>query len=87
MPLPSLSRSLELGAALIEHDLHGMRESARRLCREAQERPGFDGRVAPITSSHENDLMKAVEWATAAATLRVLAANAKMEEHADAGHR
>lgn len=33
----------------------------------------WDGREYPLGSSHEGDLMKAVEWATALATLRMLA--------------
>lgn len=72
MPIPSRARCLELGATFIENDLHQMRAEAVEAYRVA-ERDGFAQSVRPLTSSHENDLMKAVEWATAAATLRLLA--------------
>lgn len=75
MPIPTRARALELGASFIENDLHAMRRRAREMY-EQQERnagEGFDGKVGPIGTSHEGDLMKAVEWATAAATLRAMA--------------
>lgn len=64
MPIPDRARCLELGAAHIEHELNRMRDLAI-------------GSDLPQTTSHEADLMKAVEWATAAATLRCLALQAK----------
>jgi hypothetical protein len=69
MPIPNRKRALELGASLIENDLHQMRRDAIRL----QEIAGPTNRAQAITTSHEADLMKAVEWATAAATLRLMA--------------
>ena len=76
MPIPSRKRCLELGASFIENDLHAMRKRAQEQY-EHQQRvhgKGWDGREFPLGTSHEGDLMKAVEWATAAATLRSLAA-------------
>lgn len=76
MPIPSRKRALELGAAFIETDLHAMRKRAVEL-HEHQRRvhgDAWDGREFPQGSSAEGDLMKAVEWATAAATLRTMAA-------------
>lgn len=77
MPIPSRARCLELGAAFIETDLHAMRERSIQAYMAASEREGFDGSHRPIGSSHEADLMKAVEWATAVTTLRLLAEQAK----------
>lgn len=73
--LPSRKRCLELGAAFIEHDLHRMRQRSQEMYEQRRTRDGddFDGSVRAQTSSHEGDLMQAVEWATAAATLRALA--------------
>lgn len=79
MPLPSRKRALELGAAFIEEDLDKMRQQARRHFEEQEKRHGvdWDGAEIPLTTSLEGDLMKAVEWAWAAATLRCLAAQEK----------
>lgn len=74
MPIPTRKRALELGATFIENDLHKMRDRAVEQFEAAQQRSDWDGREYPLGSSHEGDLMKAVEWATAAATLRALAA-------------
>lgn len=78
MPIPDRRRCLDLGAALIEADLHRMRECSINMYLQAESNAGvkFDGRVGPLGSSHEGDLMQAVEWATAAATLRMLAEQA-----------
>ena len=61
MPMASKQRALEIGAEFIEADLNSMREQAR-------------AREFPLTTSLEGDLMKVAEWASAAATLRALAA-------------
>lgn len=76
MPIPTKKQVLELGAAFIENDLHDMRKRAIEGYEHQQRIHGdqWDGRQFPIGSSHEGDLMKAVEWATAAAMLRALAA-------------
>lgn len=73
MPLATRKRALELGATFIENDLGEMRAKAQR----ADERGVGDdknGGVYPITHCFEHDLMKVAEWASAAATLRALAA-------------
>lgn len=73
MPMPTVKRALELGAGFIEHDLATMREQARRNDEEARdEKRG----VYPVTHCLEHDLMKAAEWAAAAATLRMMAREA-----------
>jgi len=76
MPIPSPRRALELGATFIENDLHDMRKRAQAGYEHMQRVHGddWDGREFPLGTSHEGDLMKAVEWASAAATLRALAA-------------
>ncbi len=76
MPIPTKKRALELGAQFLENDLHAMRKRAIEQHEHQQRVHGekWDGREFPIGTSHEGDLMKAVEWATAAATLRALAA-------------
>lgn len=79
MPIPSRKRCLELGAAFIEADLDSMRRQARQHHEDlrdfAERHPEAPrGNEPPITTSQEGDLMKAVEWATAAATLRAMAA-------------
>jgi hypothetical protein len=63
MPIPSRERALKLGASFLERDLDDMRK--RAVAEYA--------RQLPIGTSHEGDLMKAVEWATAAAMLRTMA--------------
>jgi hypothetical protein len=68
MPIPSERRAYELAAAFIEADLHKMRADTIRLHADH----GWDH--PPLGTSHEADLMKAVEWATAAAILRQKAA-------------
>lgn len=73
MPIPSRKRALELGAAFIEADLNDMRTRARNRAEARQSAPD-DGRELPLTTSLEGDLMKVAEWASAAATLRALAA-------------
>lgn len=75
MPIPSRKRALELGAAFIEADLNDMRSRARNRS-EGSGVPDdeWDGREFPLTTSLEGDLMKVAEWASAAATLRALAA-------------
>jgi hypothetical protein len=45
-----------------------------RVCDGTAFVPGWDGRELPLTTSLEGDLLKAVEWASAAATLRAMAA-------------
>lgn len=79
MPIPSCARALELGAQFLESDLHDMRKRAREQWEFQQRTHGdqWDGREFPLGTSHEGDLMKAVEWATAAATLRAMAAQEK----------
>ena len=72
MPIPTRKRALELGASFLENDLHKMREQAAHQYEAAERRADWDGREFPIGTSHEGDLMKAVEWATAAATLRAM---------------
>jgi hypothetical protein len=74
MPIPSRKRALELGATFIEQDLHAMRQAAIDRQEVQSQHPDWDGREFPLGTSLEGDLMKAVEWATAAATLRALAA-------------
>jgi hypothetical protein len=76
MPFPTRRRALELGAEVIENDLHDMRKRAIEQFEHQRRVHGdeWDGREFPLGSSHEGDLMKAVEWATAAATLRAMAA-------------
>lgn len=69
MPIPSRKRALQLGAEFLEADLNDMRTRARERFNE-----NGDGREFPLTTSLEGDLMKAAEWASAAATLRALAA-------------
>ena len=69
MPLPTKRRALELGASFLEADLGKMRIAARERDAKAD---GY--RVCPITHCLEHDVMKAAEWASAAATLRALAA-------------
>jgi hypothetical protein len=75
MPIPTKKRALELGATFLESDLHAMRRRAIEQYEHQQDAHGeeWDGREFPIGSSHEGDLMKAVEWAWAAATLRAMA--------------
>lgn len=69
-------RALELGAAFIQADLDKMRKKAREQYEHQRSRFGdeWDGREFPVTSSVEGDLLKAVEWASAIATLRAMAA-------------
>lgn len=74
MPIPSRARCLNLGAAVLEAELHEMRRRSVQIYEGALE-PDINQR--PLGSSHEADLMKAVEWATAAATLRLLAEQAE----------
>jgi hypothetical protein len=79
MPIPSRADSLKKGAAYIEQELHNLRKRSIELYEITKDRQGdkWDGRVRPITSSHEGDLMWAVELATAATTLRMLAEREK----------
>lgn len=79
MPIPSRKRALELGAQFIENDLHKMRAQAIEQFEHQRRVHGdeWDGREFPLGTSHEGDLMKAVEWAWAAASLRCLAAQEK----------
>ena len=70
MPLPTTRRALSLGAEFIENDLATMRMDARR--NDDAVRSG--GQLHAVTHCLEHDLMKASEWAAAAATLRALAA-------------
>lgn len=70
MPLPTRRRALELGAGFIEADLDQMRADAR--ARDDGARGG--GPLYSVTHCLEHDLMKVAEWASAAATLRALAA-------------
>jgi hypothetical protein len=72
MPLATKRRALELGAQFIENDLGKLRAGAVR-CYEAAERLGEPESVQPVTHSHEHDVMKAAEWASAATWLRALA--------------
>jgi hypothetical protein len=74
MPIPSRKRCLELGALFLENDLHEMRRRSQAGYERQSRQEGWDGREFPIGTSHEGDLMKTVEWATAAATLRAMAA-------------
>lgn len=71
MPLPSRRRALEAGAAFIEAELHRMRELAVKHDEEASNSAAG---LFPLTTSLEGDLMAVAEWASAAATLRALAA-------------
>jgi hypothetical protein len=75
MPIPSRRRALELGATFLESDLHEMRGRVREQYEHQQRVHGdeWDGREFPLGTSHEGDLMKAVEWAWSAATLRAMA--------------
>jgi hypothetical protein len=75
MPLATARRALELGATFLENDLHDMRKRAQEQYEHQQRVHGkeWDGREFPLGTSHEGDLMKAVEWASAAATLRAMA--------------
>lgn len=77
MPIPSRKRALELGAKFIENDLHTMRRRAQEQNEHQRRVHGedWDGSELPIGTSHEADLMKAVEWATCAAMLRTMASN------------
>lgn len=59
--LASKKRALELGAGFIENDLRRLRTDARRL------------EDVPATTSHEGDILKAMEWASAVTWLRSLA--------------
>jgi hypothetical protein len=75
MPIPTRKRALELGAAFLEGDLNDMRKLAQEGYEYQKSIRGddWDGREFPLGTSHEGDLLKAVEWATAAATLRAMA--------------
>lgn len=73
MPIPGRKRALEAGASFIEVELHRMRERAQLEDSQRDE----NGRVFPLTTSLEGDLMAAVEWASCAATLRALAEQEK----------
>lgn len=79
MPIPTKKRALELGASFLELDLDNMRKRATEQYEHQQRTHGddWDGREFPIGTSHEGDLMKAVEWAWAAATLRAMAEQEK----------
>lgn len=70
MPLPSKKRALELGAGFIENDLHTLRQDAQARYEANSDNPDL---ALPVTHSHEHDIMKAAEWASAAAILRMLA--------------
>lgn len=70
MPLPTRKRALQLGAAFIEEDLHKLRRDVQALYLAA-EREKRD--PIPVSTSHEADIMKAAEWASAAAMLRMMA--------------
>lgn len=74
-PIPDRKEALEVGAALVEHELHKLRARAQEIYEQTREARGdeWDGRTRPITSSHEMDLMQAVHLATAAATLTAMA--------------
>lgn len=76
MPIPTRRRALELAATFIENDLHEMRRQSIEQHQNQRSWGGehWDGRELPLGSSHEGDLMKAVEWATSAAILRAMAA-------------
>jgi hypothetical protein len=76
LPPTTRKRALELGAAFIQNDLDKMRTRAREQFEHARRVHGdeWDGREFPVTSSVEGDLLKAVEWASAIATLRAMAA-------------
>lgn len=71
MPLATRKRALELGAVFIENDLGEMRAAAVRADEAASRGTGA---VYPVTHCLEHDLMKVAEWASAAATLRCMAA-------------
>jgi hypothetical protein len=75
MPLASKRRALELAATFLENDLAEMRGRARQQYEHQQNSQGeaWDGREYPLGSSHEGDLMKAAEWASAIVWLRAIA--------------
>lgn len=76
MPFPSKRRALELGASHLEQELHKMRTAIRleeeQVYNASRTEEGALP-VRPLSTSHEADMMKAVEWAWSAATLRALA--------------
>lgn len=76
LPPTTRKRALLLGATFIQNDLDTMRRKARQQYEHQRDRFGenWDGREYPVTSSVEGDLLKAVEWASAIATLRAMAA-------------
>lgn len=67
MPLPTKRRALRIGAGFIENDLHDLRRRQQAHYESCPENP------MPVSTSHEADAMKAAEWASAAAILRMLA--------------
>ena len=68
--LATRKRACELGAAFIESDLRELRATLQRN----QEVAGLDNRPQCVTTSHEGDLLKAMEWASAITWLRAMAA-------------
>lgn len=68
--LASKKRALELGASFIETDLRQLRTDARRIHDTTE--PGKPVSM-PVTTSHEGDIMKAMEWASAVTWLRAMA--------------
>lgn len=72
--LATKKRALELGATYIEQELALMRDLMSK--REDAARSGSALPIEPLTTSHEADIMKVAEWASAAATLRAMAADA-----------
>lgn len=70
--LADKKRACELGAQFIEDDLRALRTRVRDG--EWNEGDGAPReRAVPASTSHENDVMKAMEWASAATWLRAIA--------------
>lgn len=72
--LADRKRACELGAAFIENDLRQLRTDVRRLADRAEEYGDHDpAKGIPVGTSHEGDVMKAMEWASAVTWLRAMA--------------
>lgn len=70
--LADRKRACELGAQFIENDLRQLRTTVRNgEFREHDLAPREP--AIPATTSHEADVMKAMEWASAATWLRAMA--------------
>lgn len=71
--LATKKRACLLGAEFIENDLREMRARLQRSFRMYEDQGRNPDEHPPVTTSHEGDMLKTMEWASAVTWLRAMA--------------